>query len=343
MTFIKPLKIGTLKLPNNILYAPLSGCSDFPFRLMASRFKPGLMYCEMVKMEALLRADPSSFRLLAYTAAMRPIGAQLYGSNPAYAAKAARMVEELGFDTIDLNCGCPVDKVTKDGSGSGLLKTPLLIGDILATMVTSVSIPVTVKIRLGWDEQSMVHTDLVRIAELAGAKAITIHGRTRRQGYSGKVNLDRIKEAKAAATSICVIGNGDIFTPEAALHMLSYTGCDGVLVARGTFGQPWIAEDIRQLAQEGFVRERTARERHSILLDHFHETLRVENERKALIDMRRVSCWYVGRAPGAKHFRDALSHASSLEAMTALLEEAPIASSSMPCYPNSSGATFGHD
>lgn len=340
-TFIKPLTLGNLTLPNNVFYAPLSGCSDFPFRLVASYFHPGLMYCEMVKMDALLRADPSTFRLLDYTAAMRPIGAQLYGSNPRYAGTAARMVEELGFDTIDLNCGCPVDKVTRDGSGSGLLKNPLLIGDILANMVAAVSIPVTVKIRLGWDEQSLVFSDLVRIAELAGAKAITIHGRTRRQGYSGKANLDRIKEAKSQAKSICVIGNGDIFTPQDGLRMLSYTGCDGILVARGTFGQPWIAEDIRKLADEGSVQDRTAEERHKVLLDHFHATLGYENERKTLLDMRRVSCWYVGRAAGAKHFRDALSHASTLEIMTALIEGAPIASSSLPCYPNSSGATFG--
>jgi tRNA-dihydrouridine synthase B len=203
----KPFSFGNLTLPSNIFCAPLAGCSDLPFRRMTARYRPGLIYCEMVKMDALIRHDPNTFRLLDYETGMHPIGGQLCGSKPQIAGQCAKIIEDLGFDVVDLNCGCPVDKVTKDGSGSGMLKNPELIGEVLANMVAAVKIPVTVKIRAGWDHQSIIVEEVTRIAEQAGAKAICIHGRTRSQAYQGLANWDYIARSKRVAKTILVIGN----------------------------------------------------------------------------------------------------------------------------------------
>lgn len=318
---VAPIALGTLKLTSNIFYAPLAGCSDYPFRKMSLKGSPGLMFCEMVKMEALVRHDKGTFHLLDYSPDMHPIGAQLCGSNPQIAAKAAKIVEEQGFDSLDFNCGCPVDKVTKDGSGSGMLKNVRLIGDVLANMVAAVSIPVTVKIRAGWDTDSLVFEEIVRVAEAAGAKAITLHARTREQGYTGSANWEWIRLAKEAANKIHVIGNGDLFYPQDALDMMTKTGCDAVLVARGTMGQPWIAQDIALLSQGMSVRERTVEELRSALAEHFEYILQYASTRQAIVDMRRVGCWYFKKSKGTKSFREAISHATSIEEIRRLICE----------------------
>lgn len=324
MKYIKPIQIGKREFSSNIFYAPLAGCSDYPFRMMSALFgKPGIHFCEMVKMDALIRNDVGTFHILDYAASMHPIGAQLCGSKPEIAGQAARMIEELGFDSLDLNCGCPVDKVTKDGSGSGLLKEPYRVGDIVANMVSAVKIPVTVKIRAGWDEDQLVYKDLVRIVELAGASAITLHARTREQGYTGNAKWPWISECVKAATKIPVIGNGDIFTAQDALKMLEETGCHGVLVARGTMGQPWIAEDIRRLDAGLPIHEKTLADRRQMLLEHLHYTKIYQNDRKALVDMRRVGCWYFPKAKGTRQFRDAIAHATSLSDVEELIKTFP--------------------
>jgi nifR3 family TIM-barrel protein len=322
MNFLKtPFSIGKASLPNNILYAPLAGCSDLPFRKMARRYNPGIVYCEMVKIDALVRNDAHTFRLLDYEAGMHPIGAQLCGSKPKVAASAARIVEDLGFDVIDLNCGCPVDKVTKDGSGSGMLKTPDLIGEVLSEIIAAVNIPVTVKIRAGWDESSINAPQIVQIAERAGAKAIAIHGRTRAQGYKGPANWDYIRAGVQAAKHILVIGNGDVFSVESALNMFSYTGCDAVLVSRGTLGQPWIAEDILRALSGLSPIERGIDAVRSALFEHFESIIRYQSERQSLLDFRRVGCWYLKRCEGARALRMQLNKASSTGEVFRLLNE----------------------
>lgn len=314
------IKLGNLTLSSNIFYAPLAGCSDYPFRKMGAKYRPGLMYTEMVKMDALVRHDQGTYRLLDYNPDMRAIGAQLCGSKPKIAAEAARIIEDLGFDVLDLNCGCPVDKVTKDGSGSGLLKTPNKIGDILSEMANAVSIPVTVKIRCGWDEASFCTAKITQIAELAGAKAIAVHGRTRVQGYKGASNWAHILEAKQAANEILVIGNGDVFTPEDAKRMFEETGCDAVLVSRGTLGQPFIAENIRRLMENKPLLTYHGTDYRDLLLDHYHEILAYQDERKALIDLRRVGCWYLRSGVGTKKLREALNKAKSTKEVKDLFE-----------------------
>lgn len=318
-----PFQLGTVRLRNRVLYAPLAGCSDFPFRQMANRFGPAITFCEMIKMDALIRNDSHTFRLMDYEAGMHPMGAQLCGSKPKLAAPTARMVEELGFDVLDFNCGCPVDKVTKDGSGSGMLKNPDLIGEMLSNMVAAVKIPVTVKIRAGWDEQSINAPIITQIAERAGAKAITIHGRTRAQGYKGPAIWDYIKACKEVAKDIQVIGNGDVFDADAALRMFAHTGCDAVLVSRGTLGRPWIVEDILRAMDGLSPIQRTPLDVRNALLDHFHLITRYRNEKQSLLDFRRVGCWYLKQLEGVKELRIALNRASSSAEVLNLIDLFP--------------------
>lgn len=317
----QPLRFGSLELSNRVLYAPLAGCSDLPFRKMSCKYRPGIVYCEMVKIDALIRNDPNTYRLLDYESGMHPIGAQLCGSKPKIAAEAARIVEDLGFDVIDLNCGCPVDKVTKDGSGSGMLKTPDLIGEVLSAIIAAVRIPVTVKIRAGWDDDHINAAEVTRIAEKAGAKAIAVHGRTRKQAYKGKANWDHIKASKEAANEILVIGNGDVFDAKSALDMFAHTGCDAVLASRGTMGQPWIAEDILRALDGLSPIERSVQDLKRGLLEHFEYIIQYQSERRSLLDMRRVGCWYLKRLTGAKELRMKINKAESTAEVFGYIEQ----------------------
>lgn len=324
-SFLKtPFKLGKLTLPNNIFYSPLAGCSDFPFRKMAARFSPGLMFCEMVKMEALVRFDKNTLRILDYDSSMRPIGAQLCGSNPQIAAASAKIIEDLGFDSLDFNCGCPVDKVTKDGSGSGMLKHIDRIGEIISNMTAAVKIPVTVKIRAGWDESSIVVEDVTKIAENAGAQAIAIHGRTREQGYTGPANWDYIKRAVAARTSILVIGNGDVFSKEKALEMFETTGCDAVLVSRGTLGSPWIVEEIINYLTDLPSKPREIQDRKEALLEHLNFMQSYYSDERTVLEMRKVGCWYIKESFGTKKFRGFISKGQSIDEIKRLIIDFPI-------------------
>lgn len=307
-----------LKKP--VVYAPLAGCSDFPFRQIAALYEPGLMFCEMVKMQPLVRGNAATLRMLEYTEKMRPIGGQICGSDPKLAGPAAKIIEELGFDVVDLNCGCPVDKVTKDGSGSGMLKDLDRIGEVISNMVASVSIPVTVKVRAGWDESQIVAAEVTRLAEKAGARAIFVHGRTRKQAYRGPANWDYIKQAKAAAHHILVVGNGDIFDAHSALKMFEQTGCDAVLVSRGTMGQPWIVEDICRALEKKEPLVREPEEYRRALLQHFLFSAQYKDERGALIDMRRISAWYLRGAPGAREVRAKAAKSRSLQEIREIVE-----------------------
>src|ERR1700733_1156645 len=304
-----------------IVYAPLAGCSDYPFRKMSARYQPHLMFCEMVKMESLVRKIPGTYKMLEYSEEMHPIGGQICGSDLKLAGPAAKIIEDLGFDVVDLNCGCPVDKITKDGSGSGMLKNPELIGEMIASMVATVKIPVTLKVRAGWDDKSINAAEITTIAEQAGAKAIFVHGRTRQQAYRGPAVWAHIRACKQAARTIQVIGNGDVFSAEAALKMFDETGCDGVLVSRGTMGQPWIVEDIRRALQGVAPLQISFEESKQALLDHFAFSTQYKSEKGALIDMRKVCCWYLKNSSGAREFRGKASHASSLHEIEQLIQD----------------------
>lgn len=321
MVFFKsPFQLDELTFSSNVFCSPLAGCSDLPFRQMVGRYQPGLMFCEMVKMDALVRHDPNTYRILEYDTSMHPIGAQLCGSKPKLAGPCAKIIEELGFDLIDLNCGCPVDKVTKDNSGSGLLKDPDRIGEILSNMIAAVKIPVTVKIRAGWDEESINGPLITQIAEKAGAKIIFVHGRTRKQAYRGPANWDYVKECKDVAKDILVFGNGDIVDPESAEQIFQQTGCDGILLSRGTFGRPWVFEDIMRHFTGQEPLNRTGKEVRDALLTHLDYILRSQQKRKALLDLRRIGSWYLKKGQGVKKIKEIVVRAKDLEEVVAEIQ-----------------------
>jgi len=309
--FKKNFKIGNLLLPNNIFYAPLCGFTDYPFRQMSRLFHKGLIFCEMVSIDAIIRDNKNTLDMLDYSEIMHPIGAQIYGNNPKVAGIVAKKIEDLGFDVIDLNCGCPVKKVFKKGNGSGMLKNIDLIGDVLNAMASAVKIPVTVKIRAGWDENSICVSDVTKLAEKAGAKVITVHGRTRSQGYKDKANWNHILEAKKAAKDIKVFGNGDILKADDANKMFKQTDCDGVLIARGIMGQPWIADEIEKINSSEEIEEKDNDFVYENMIKHFNIICDYCSERYSLICMKKIGHWYLKRCVKTKPVRVALNNANS--------------------------------
>ncbi|MCH9617774.1 MAG: tRNA-dihydrouridine synthase B [Chlamydiia bacterium] len=315
MTLFKPIKIKDLELCSNIIYSPLAGCSDLPFRKMVRKYTDSLIFTEMTKAEALARGDKGTFSMLSYTKDMHPIGAQICTSKKEIAGTCAPIIEDLGFDLLDLNCGCPVDKVTKDGSGSALLKNPEELGKIIYEMQKRVSIPITVKIRAGWDEETINAKEVTKIAEQAGASAIFIHGRTRKQGYKGPAIWDYIKDACGGERSILVFANGDIKCRKSAEDVLLQTGADGVLISRVTMGGPHVARTI-------FEGENAPASPHPLELveAHVKEIIRYQNPRKALSDIRRVACWYLRERKEYTDLRRGINKAGSVEQALLLIQ-----------------------
>lgn len=310
-SFVRPLQLGNLKLPCNAAFSPLAGVSDYPFRKMARKYFPGLIFCEMVKMDALVRNDINTYRLLDYSSDMHPIGAQLCGSKPEYAAPCARIIEDLGFDVLDLNCGCPVDKVTKDGSGSGLLRHPEKIGELLLKLTGVVDIPVTVKVRAGWDEDSINVKEVTKIAEQAGAKAIFIHGRTRQQAYRGPANWGYIKDAVSVKRDILIFGNGDIINEEAAEKVFTDSGCDGILLSRATMGNPAVYQKMLTSTKPNAL---------EFLQQHLKYIEEYASGRSALINLRRVACWYLKALPQTKKLREMINRSKRFADAKAAIE-----------------------
>lgn len=316
--------IRNILLRSPVVYAPLAGFSDYPYRRMSSLYgPPALMFCEMVKIEGLHYSPSRTLKLLEYSESMRPIGGQLCGSKPDMAGEAAKVLEGLGFDLIDLNCGCPTDRITKDGSGSGMLKSPELIGKVLEKIIGAVSIPVTVKIRSGWDGNNINVEETVRIIKDAGASAIFVHGRTRAQGYVGPSNLEYITRAKAAAgKDFPVFGNGDVFSPEAAKVMLDTTGCDGVLVARGTMGAPWIVRQIEDYLNTGTYEKMPFSTRKQAFIQHLQWVEEYyQSEAKFLCETRKLCGHYLISASKVRFLRSALSKAISVQEVYQLIDD----------------------
>ena len=314
--------IKNLPLKSPIVYAPLAGFSDYPYRRMSAQYHPALMFCEMVKMEGLHYCPKRTLRLLDFSESMRPIGGQLCGSRPELAGESAKVLEDLGFDLIDLNCGCPTDRITTDGSGSGMLKTPELIGKVIEKMVEAVSLPVTVKIRSGWDFEHINVEETVRIIKESGASAVFVHGRTRSQGYNGPSNLDFISQAKqAAGNHFPVFGNGDVFSPEAAKTMLETTLCDGILVARGTMGAPWIGKQIEDYLTTGTYSTPSFSMRKQAFIQHLQWIEEYyQSEEKLLTDTRKLCGYYLILSPKVRSLRAGLAKASSAKEIYQLIE-----------------------
>ena len=286
------MQAGPVRLQGRVLLSPLCGVTDSPFRSLARRHGAAMVFCEMTSSDGLVRKNPKTFELLEYREEERPVGAQLCGSDPVVMADAARMVADLGFDTIDLNYGCPVRKVIAREAGAAMLTDMERLERVTSAVVNAVSLPVTAKIRIGWDQNSTNAPEVAGVLERAGVRWIAVHARSRSEKFAGKAHWDVIARVKEA-TALPVIGNGDVKTPEDAERMVRETGCDGVMVGRGAFGNPWLFGRAQRLLDGGDAgAEPTPRERIETAVSHLHD-LALKKGDYASILMRKHIAWYV--------------------------------------------------
>lgn len=297
------MKIKTVTIQNNVFLAPMAGVTDLPFRILCKEQGCGMVYTEMVSAKGLLYESEKTGSLLYVDERERPVAAQLFGSDPHILAEMAARVELLPVDIIDINMGCPAPKITKNGEGSALMKTPEKIGEIIYQVVKKVQKPLTIKIRKGFDDDTINAVHVARIAQQAGASAIAVHGRTREQFYSGKADWDIIKAVKEAV-SIPVIGNGDIVKPQDAKAIIDYTGCDAVMIGRGAQGNPWIfKQTIHYLETGKMLPEPTAEERITTALRHTKMSLEHKGNYIGMREMRSHLGWYIKGLPRASEMR----------------------------------------
>ncbi len=318
-----PLRLGSLTLKTGVIQSPMAACTDLPFRLIAREKGLEFAFLEMVSAHALLSRNPRTLELMKTIPEDRPLGAQLVGCDPGAVGEAAAVVEELGFDLVDLNFGCPVPKITGggDGAGSAMLIQPEKSEEMFKRVVRAVKrIPVTVKMRLGFNDPSGDEAvGIAKRAEAAGVRAIAVHGRTRSQQYSGKADYAGIGKVKAAV-KIPVIGNGDVLGGDDARRLLAVSGCDAVMIGRGGLGNPWIYRNVAgALEGNGTAYVPTLEERRTTLLRHMELEVRHQGERLALLQMRRIGCWYFNGLPGAAEFRAGICRAGTIEEMRELI------------------------
>jgi tRNA-dihydrouridine synthase B len=314
---IHSLTIGSLKLANNLILAPMAGITNLPMRLMAREEGAAIAFTEMVSVNGLVREGEKSFDLIRSIPEDRPLGIQLFGDDPALLAEGARRVEGMG-DLIDINMGCPVRKVVNSGAGSALLKEPVRVAAIIRAVRSATQLPLTIKIRTGWGPDAANFLEIGRIAEAEGCDAITLHPRSRAQMFDGTADWPKIGELKAALT-IPVIGSGDLFSADDIIAMLDRTGCDGIMVARGGLGNPWIFRETLDLASGRPPRCPDPQERCRAALRHLELFCTWHGERVALLEMRKHLCWYAKGVPGAARFRAEVNRMQGLEEMTAAM------------------------
>ena len=313
------MQAGPIRIDGNVLLSPLCGVTDSPFRSLAKRHGAAMVFCEMTSSDGLVRNNPKTYELLEYRAEERPIGAQLCGADPVVMADAAQICAGLGFDVIDLNYGCPVRKVIAREAGAAMLTDLERLERVTSAVVNSVSLPVTAKIRIGWDKNTTNAPDVARVLERCGVKWITVHARSRSEKFTGQAHWEVIRDVKEAVPELPVIGNGDVKTPEDAQRMIAETGCDAVMEGRGSFGNPWLfgrAQRLLDGAEPG--PEPSARERIETAIAHLH-AVAVKKGPYAATLMRKHVAWYVrGLYDNSTLCREA-NHAATPEETEALL------------------------
>ena len=313
--------IGHVTIPGRIGLAPMAGFSDVSYRLLAKEMGASFVCTEMVSAMGIKYNNEHTKELLYMKAVEQPVSMQIFGSDPEAIAIGAKVVEAAGAPIVDINMGCPVKKVVSSGDGSALMKTPELAMKVAESAVKAVQIPVTVKLRLGWDDTSINVVDMARRMESVGVSAVAVHGRTREQMYSGQANWDYIKEVKEALT-IPVIGNGDVNSPESAKALLEYTGCDAMLIGRAAQGNPWLFQQIKDYLETGHYRQNpTGSERIAMLLHHYDLLCKYKGVDIATREIRTHASFYIKGLPEAARWRNALNVAMGRKSFISVVEE----------------------
>ena len=307
------MHIGNIQIKGKVGLAPMAGVTDRTFREICSNFGCAFFTSEMVSVKGLIYNSKKTFSLLSFSALERPFAIQLFGNHPEDFKAAVKLIEPLSPDMIDINMGCPAPKIVNNHSGSALLKSPELCAEIVYAVKSTTNIPVTIKIRSGWDEFSICAPKVAILCEKAGASAVTVHGRTREQMYSGKASLDIIKSVKQAI-SIPTIGNGDVTSPESAEFMLEYTGCDLIAVGRGALGNPWIFSQINSwLNDRVYLKPPTIHEKIDVMIDHVTKICKFKGEHIGIKEARKHIAWYLKGIHGSANLRNKVYGISSIK------------------------------